>query len=1122
MRKFNYLSLILILTFLLAVPLNIDAKEKDKKGNKRSLAKTTQGPAQNVLNINNITSWIGSDGYHDWVVASSYNGAYPKGTGVGGVFAEGIAWGGRVNDGQTPLIRVNGNDYGSGCRSVFDEPRVYRVRPDFQTGSLADDAASFFDKSLGSVSEGDINTIKAQYEADWIEWPVDHGAPYLDADTNGVYEVDLDGDGIYGETGEDIPGIPAASQTVFIAYDDALSATLYQCPPIGLEVRETYWSYAYTGALANVIYKKVDLLYIGTPRTSPNATIEDFYFVQWCDPDVGSATDDFMGCDTSLNMGFAYNSRAQDATYGGIGLAPAAVGYDYLQGVSTRRDATPNDSAIFNLRWEKGRKYINAKPMSSAIYYAAGGTWGDPDYNYQGALEYYNYMQGLKPDGTPFPDEVRDEIPGVGTYLLAGDPVAGTGKLDGNIDTPGDRRLLVINGPIDINLGDTAEVVIALVGGLGGADNLENITNMKKNDATAQIVFDQLFKLPTMPPPDVTVAQLDNKIILDWGSNAALASKIENFSDQLYNFEGYEVYQLKTSSSTIANPDESVRLATFDLVNGITTILDTVEEAGVLLPVITAEGTDRGVQRYMEITRNFFRGNQPLKNGQEYYFAVVPYAFRPDPLLPFHALRSAVVTKVGVPQSPNPGTRYSATAGDTIPTTHATGGSDGSVTAIVVDPTRVTGNDYRVNFTDNAGNVTWSVTNTSTGNVGASDQTNQSGDETYPIVDGVMVKVLGPLPDFKDFLEVSNAAGPHEPTYASFTFNNSGFPSSFPVEPPTDRPTPNPAGESWGIQTGNVDDASFNYEWFKSRVLRGDNGSRLTPFDFELRFTAAGGKAYLAFTNEANVDVPFEIWNIGIATPDDPSDDYRMIPGVLDNLENNVFDLDGTDSPISGGDNDPETDWIYWYNPVNTAAGTAGYDAYVNALAAGDTAGALDQIGDEVMARMVLVNFNGGSISDPAFPANLGEIIPPTGTTFRFISTKPNTPNDAFTYTAPGTSTSADLAKEDVERINVFPNPYYGTHYRETSRDAKYVTFSHLPDKATIRIFDLAGVMVRTLQHNNSNPATSQRTTWDLKNNDNYPVASGIYIVHVDMPDLGVTKVLKLAVIQEQQILKVY
>ncbi len=140
------------------------------------------------------------------------------------------------------------------------------------------------------------------------------------------------------------------------------------------------------------------------------------------------------------------------------------------------------------------------------------------------------------------------------------------------------------------------------------------------------------------------------------------------------------------------------------------------------------------------------------------------------------------------------------------------------------------------------------------------------------------------------------------------------------------------------------------------------------------------------------------------------------------------------------------------------------------------------------------------------------------GDQFEIIANHVNTSADEFRFTAPLNETSAQLQKADANLVNVFPNPYYGFQSRETSRDAKYVTFSHLPNQATIRIFDLSGVLVRTINKNDQ----TQFTTWNLQNENGYPVASGVYVVYVDMPTLGATKILKLALVQEEQILKVY
>ena len=299
------------------------------------------------------------------------------------------------------------------------------------------------------------------------------------------------------------------------------------------------------------------------------------YIVQWSDADVGTSSDDFAGCDTTLNMGYAYSSQATDATYAGLGLAPPAAGYDFLQGVS-KFTGNPSDSAIFDLKWRKGYKYVNSKPMSSFVYFAAGGDWGDPDFTYNGTLEFYNLMRGVLPiprypSASPFPDAVVDYSADGGAYLLAGDPVAGTGKIDGNVEGNGDRRIMVTNGPISMELGDTAQVVVALVYGQG-TDNLSSITAMKTNDLTAQIVFDQLFELPNIAPPVVEIASLDREVSINWGSDQASINKIENFSDQGYAFEGYEVYQIPSASSSL---EDGILLATYDLANGVTYIYDT-------------------------------------------------------------------------------------------------------------------------------------------------------------------------------------------------------------------------------------------------------------------------------------------------------------------------------------------------------------------------------------------------------------------------------------------------------------------------------------------------------------------------------------------------------------------
>ena len=77
-----------------------------------------------------------------------------------------------------------------------------------------------------------------------------------------------------------------------------------------------------------------------------------------------------------------------------------------------------------------------------------------------------------------------------------------------------------------------------------------------------------------------------------------------------------------------------------------------------------------------------------------------------------------------------------------------------------------------------------------------------------------------------------------------------------------------------------------------------------------------------------------------------------------------------------------------------------------------------------------------------------------------------------------------------------------------------------MPDYAKIKIFTLDGSLIRNLEIDNrgSSQGTSLVTKdgnidnsidWDMKNNVGVPVASGVYIIHVEAPDLGEERVLK-------------
>jgi flagellar hook assembly protein FlgD len=86
-----------------------------------------------------------------------------------------------------------------------------------------------------------------------------------------------------------------------------------------------------------------------------------------------------------------------------------------------------------------------------------------------------------------------------------------------------------------------------------------------------------------------------------------------------------------------------------------------------------------------------------------------------------------------------------------------------------------------------------------------------------------------------------------------------------------------------------------------------------------------------------------------------------------------------------------------------------------------------------------------------------------------------------------------------LDIINIVPNPYYGYSAYEKKALDNVVKITNLPEKCTITIYTLNGTLVR--KFNKSDPKTS--LDWDLKNHNSGPVASGMYIIYINVPDVG-------------------
>lgn len=131
-----------------------------------------------------------------------------------------------------------------------------------------------------------------------------------------------------------------------------------------------------------------------------------------------------------------------------------------------------------------------------------------------------------------------------------------------------------------------------------------------------------------------------------------------------------------------------------------------------------------------------------------------------------------------------------------------------------------------------------------------------------------------------------------------------------------------------------------------------------------------------------------------------------------------------------------------------------------------------------------------------------------------FVATNKNAGAPMYSWSMNDMFTRKNLDNklaEALDIINVVPNPYYAYSEYERNRLDNRVKITNLPENCTIQIFTTNGKLVKTFRK--SSVLTYQ--DWELKNEKEVPVASGIYLIYVNVPGIG-EKVLKLFLGQRQ------
>ena len=395
--------------------------------------------------------------------------------------------------------------------------------------------------------------------------------------------------------------------------------------PIGLELQTTAFAFTTNDEVNNMTFYRTKIANRGFE------SLDETYFGEWVDADLGNYSDDYVGCDVGRSLGYCYNGDDNDEGVLGYGLNPPSVGVDFFQG--------PLDTNGVELG------------MGAFVYYNndQNPVNGNPD----NAIDFYNLMKGnwmngicMKyggngVNGTICTKYMFDD----GTNPATAQYPRWTEKSAGN--QPGDRRFLQSAGPFTLEPGVINYVTVGVVwakttsGGATGSLGLLKLASDK-----AQKLFNNKFDLPDGPePPTIEKQELENQIVIKFLNTDATENYKEDIKNELnqtieYRFQGYMIYQLKdgTVSNSELNDIEKARLVKqVDVKDNISAMINLEYDPDVStnVPRLKVNGANEGIQHTFTISEDAFAAgsNKTLVNFKTYHFLVIAYGYPSnDPL----------------------------------------------------------------------------------------------------------------------------------------------------------------------------------------------------------------------------------------------------------------------------------------------------------------------------------------------------------------------------------------------------------------------------------------------------------------------------------------------------------
>lgn len=609
-----------------------------------------------------------------------------------------------------------------------------------------------------------------------------------------------------------------------------------------------------------------------------------------------------------------------------------------------------------------------------------------------------------------------------------------------------------------------------------------NEVDILRNKTTVQKIYNSNYNFAVAPKkPILTAVAGDKKVTLYWDDEAE--ESFDRFLKQ-FDFEGYKIY--KASHHTFGDAGTITDGLGFDRFKQPIEIYDKVDEIFGFFPKDFGTGVLFNLGNETGLVHSYVDEN--VTNGITYYYAVTAFdrGDLKNNIGPSETTIFVNVSQSGeiqlsdnvvtvTPQAPSLG--YQDTNFDLEPTRVGEGKTSGVVGVDILDPDVLQdGDEYELQFIDNSMD---NFDNDLDGKVDAEDGSELIPNETTGfilrnITRSVVYDTVR-LYEYKEEVDttvmITNLYNDNDGDPHTFTKVIDGLkiyvynPTPGVIDDPNDNIF---EGISWGK---SIDYFSAYRMLFGKFTQRGFVEGTPYPRQYEIIFydelvdTSKALGVPLAATGTPYPLPPLQI-NFKVF---DPRTGEKLKFGFVDNTPiNQVI------SPPKGFFS--AKDRIIFYETL---------------------------VNDSVVITHSILN---NEVQDTMFYNQYGRFLG-AGDTLRLYPDLPFNNQVKYRFIIKGHRVDNKVAKQNLDKIRVVPNPYVVTalwepHNPYTSgRGPRLIQFINLPEKCTIRIYAIDGTLVQTLHHDTNIRDGSE--SWDLMTKDNMDLAYGVYIYHVDAPGIG-------------------